>query len=49
MVGNIKTAVPEPNFSPANIEFSFEVKGESIHVITLKKHQVDEPFDAFVL
>ena len=41
MVARIKSAVPEPNFEPANVEFSFEMKGESIFVFTLKKHNVE--------
>jgi hypothetical protein len=44
MVGSIKSTIPEPNFEPANVEFSFEVKAESTFVITLKKHKVEEAF-----
>ena len=49
LVATLKSATPEPNFSPSNFETSFEVKGESSYVLTLKKHRVDEPFGEFSL
>ena len=49
VVARIKCASPEPNFEPVNTEMSFEIRGESYHVITLKKHRVDEPFGEFEL
>ena len=49
MLATLKTVDPQPNFSPSNFETSFEVKGESAFVITLKKHRVDQNFDDFSL
>lgn len=49
MVASIKSTIPEPNFEPANVELSFEVKSESNFVITLKKHNVEENFEDFKL
>lgn len=49
MVANIRSTIPEPNFDPANVEFSFEMKEESNFIITLKKHQADEPLEDFKL
>lgn len=49
MVATLKANSPEPNFSPANLETSFEVKGESFFAITLKKHRIEDNFDDFTM
>ena len=49
LVARIKSATPEPNFTPTNFEVSFEVKGSNSFTITLQKKRVDEPFGEYTL
>lgn len=49
LVARIKSPTPEPNYSPSNIEVSFDVKGGSIFVLTLHKHRIEEPFGEYTL
>lgn len=49
LVARLKTASPEPNFTPANFEVSFEVKGGSSYNLTIQKRRVEEPFGEYTL
>jgi hypothetical protein len=49
LVARLKTAIPEPNFTPSNFEVSFEVKGGSTFTLTLQKKRVEDPFGEYSL
>jgi hypothetical protein len=49
VVAKIRSPGPTPNFEPANVELSFEIKAESMFVLTLKKLQPEEPIGEYTL
>lgn len=44
VVAELRSASPQPNYTPCNLEMSFDVKGESTYTLTVAKIDAEEEF-----